>query len=135
MASPDCSCGVGYSPGLGFALLYRDYLQAVARTSENPEFAEFEWALTYGIASGDVVAQDGWSTRRARKYTPLAICLPETRSWMKHLVGPLYGIEAIHTSTEAVDLRAVERTIRAQLQTVTPPDDPDTIIDLLKGAP
>lgn len=123
--SPACDCGIAYYPSVTGCRRGLDDLAATAAASG----ADIPVAVTFGFAGGRTAlgrwAQDGspngW-IRRTRRYSPLALCIPESHAHLASAVRRNYPDLPVTTSTTIIGMIDAEQTARRQLLDATAAD-------------
>ena len=114
-----CPCGVSYHGTAFFCVWYMEDSTSRAVAAGRPGL---DWAATYGYAGGPILEGFGRPNTlawRARRFTPLRICIPEARGGSRGFLLRRYGMP-VETSTSTQTLHRVEREVRAELEGVDP---------------
>jgi hypothetical protein len=117
--SAGCLCGVHFIPSLEQCVKW-------AAIAESGQQTEGRWAFTFGVAAGltdadGSPAMDPFRARRAHRYYPLAIAVPETHALLVDSVLEHYRV-LVTASTSADRLRILERGVRAKLKVPEVPE-------------
>ncbi len=131
--SKRCPCGMHYSNSVPHIRMFTQrFSDAAERHTPHLLDAPRRWALSFGVAerrcgrSSDLPSR---LSKRARRYYPLGICLPESDPALEARVRAHYGVKVVN-STSNQALLSLERFVRKRL---TKRGIPATVVGSIGG--